>query len=540
MKRIAGALVVALALVAVLASTPGLAVARSSSTVQVTKGTIAWRTCSDPSLTAENLQCGTVTVPLDWSKPTGRKITLAVSRRRHTSADSAYQGVMLVNPGGPGSSGLSLASLADDVPHHGGDSYDWIGFDPRGVGASVPALSCDRYYFGYNRPAYVPTSTTITDEWRAMGFLYARACARNSHSGILAHLTTRDSARDMDAIRRALGQKQINYYGFSYGTYLGEVYSTLYPQRVRRQVFDGTVDPRTVWYQSNLDQNVPFDRNLGIWFGWIAKYDASYHLGRTAAAVRSAFIATWHRLDAHPVHAKGGELGGSEWIDAFLDAAYYQSTWPDLAATFSDLVNHGRVASLESAFLDADGLGDDNDYAAYLGVQCADASSPTRWSTWARDSRRVAARAPLSTWSNTWFNLPCLSWPARSQQPVTINGSKVASTLMINETLDAATPYAGSIEVRRLFPGARLIAEPGGTTHAGSLFGDACVDDAIANYLATGALPARRSGNRADKTCAPLPQPTPASGTAAAGTAAEERSTPAVTRAELQRLSLPR
>src|SRR5439155_22851876 len=136
-----------------------------------------------------------------------------------------YQGIMLVNPGGPGGSGLVLSILGNFVPNHAGDYYDWIGFDPRGVGSSRPAISCMPDYFHGNRPYYVPVSQFLMREWTTRAAKYAAACARKN-GALLDHMTTADNARDMDSIRTALGASQINYYGFSYGTYLGQVYAT--------------------------------------------------------------------------------------------------------------------------------------------------------------------------------------------------------------------------------------------------------------------------------------------------------------------------
>jgi hypothetical protein len=170
---------------------------------------------------------------------------------------------------------------------------------------------------------------------------------------------------------------------------------------------------------------------------------------------------------------------------------------------------HRRDATqLVAAYQDTDTPGDDNGYAIYSAVQCTDAPWPKKWSTWAADSWRLNRSAPFLTWANAWFNAPCLTWPAKPGTPVTVRGGST-SALLIDETLDAATPYEGSIEVRRRFPRSSLIAEPGGTTHAGSLLGNACVDDKIAAYLATGVLPVRRAGVQADAECAPLPQPVP-------------------------------
>jgi hypothetical protein len=150
----------------------------------------------------------------------------------------------------------------------------------------------------------------------------------------------------------------------------------------------------------------------------------------------------------------------------------------------------------------------------YLATQCTDAPWPKSWSKVREDNRRVYAKAPFETWANAWFNGPCSFWPAKAAQPVKVNGKKVPKILMIGETLDAATPFAGSLKVRKLFPRASLIEGVGGTTHAGSLSGVACTDDAIGRYLTNGAVPKRRSGNRSDLTCPPVPQPDPTASTA--------------------------
>ena len=131
------------------------------------------------------------------------------------------------------------------------------------------------------------------------------------------------------------------------------------------------------------------------------------------------------------------------------------------------------------------------------------------WPKIIADNWAVYFRAPFETWGNAWFNGPCTRWPGHASRPVQIDGRGVSSALLIDETLDAATPFPGSLEVRRLFPHASLIAEPGGTSHADSLFGDTCVDGSIADYLTTGALPPRRPFAPWDKTCALLPKPDP-------------------------------
>jgi pimeloyl-ACP methyl ester carboxylesterase len=483
----------------------------TTTAVKTASSSVTWGKCSDRALRSRGAQCAKVSVPLDYSKPNGKKIKIAISRVKHSVRASRYQGVMLVNPGGPGGSGLTLSALGQFVPKGAGRVYDWIGFDPRGVGDSEPAVSCDKTYAGsgYGRPEFVPTSKSITHAWMKITKRYTKACDRRN-GAILDHLTTKEVARDMDSIRKALGQKKLNYYGFSYGTYLGQVYTALFPNRVRRMVFDGTVDPRGVWYQNNLKQNAPFDRNINIWFGWVARHDSTYHLGTTPEQVRATFYATQQRLHDQPVkNAKGRWIGGSEWSDTFLNAGYYQSTWTDLADVFAGFVNGGDVKTLDAAYRDASGYGDDNGYAVYLGVQCTDAGWPKSWRKWKRDNNRIYRTAPYETWANAWYNEPCRHWPAASHKPQKITGKNIKNLLMINETLDAATPYSGSLEVRKRFKNARLIAVPGGTSHSNSLNGNACVDNAIADFLLKGKKPARVSGNQADATCAPLPEPEP-------------------------------
>ena len=485
---------------------------------------IAWGACADQGLRARGAECGFLTVPLDHAQPSGATIKLAVSRIRHTT--TASQGVMLVNPGGPGGAGLTLSVLGDYVPGGAGEAYDWIGFDPRGVGASRPALACDGDYAGYDRPPYVPVTAAIEKAWLARAAGYARACDA-AGGPLLDHLRTTDTVRDMDLLRRALGEERINFYGFSYGTYLGQVYATLYPQRVRRMVLDGNVDPRRVWYDANLDQDVAFDRNIRIYFAWLARHHAVYHLGRTGAAVEKLFYATQAQLTAKPA---GGRIGPAELTDVFLSAGYYVFGWEAVAQAFAAWVHDGDPAPLRALYDQANPQteGSDNGYAVYLGVQCTDAPWPRSWRTWKRDNRRVHRIAPFETWGNAWYNAPCRTWGATAGTPVPVTGAKAPPVLLISETLDAATPFRGSLEVRKRFPRSVLVEGVGGTTHAGSLFGNACVDDTVAAYLRTGALPKRVAADTADLRCKPLAPPDPSA-------AAAKRAAEPLGRADLQK-----
>ncbi len=490
---------------------------------------LKWGKCAESDLRQAGAECAMLAVPLNYSDPAGPAIHIAVSRIKHTSSAKDYQGVILTNPGGPGGSGLDLnVFLIDQLKAEGSKAdraavadYDWIGFDPRGVGSSVPALTCAPFYFSGDRENYNPVTKQILNYWLRRSARYDQRCATHSaaQSALLRNMTTVNAARDMDSIRAALGQRQITYYGFSYGTYLGQVYSTLFPRHVRRLIMDSNVDPRNVWYQANLNQDIAFNRNIKIWFGWLAKYHSYYHLGRTEQAVQNRFYAEKARLAKHPVQ---GQVGPDEWVDIFLEAGYYEQTWLQLGSAFANWAStHSKKAgaTLVSLYQATDTPGNDNEFAVYNAVQCTDVQWPTSWAVWSRDNHRVNKIAPFETWDNAWFNAPCLHWPAPAsrQTPMQINGNGIHSALLIDETLDAATPFEGSLEVRKLFPHSVLLAEPGGTTHADSLSGDLCVDNTIANYLANGVLPPRKPNAAWDKTCQPLPRPVPGTSSNAAG-----------------------
>src|SRR6202789_55156 len=297
---------------------------------------IAWGTCTETDLAQAGATCGALSVPLNDSHPSGPKIEIAVSRILHTSSAKNYRGIILTNPGGPGGSGLDLntflvAQLKTDKLSAAAADYDWIGFDPRGVGSSTPALSCDPNYFSADRESYDPTTASILSYWLGRSAKYDQACETQSaaQSALLDNMTTIDSARDMNSIRQALvgPRGKMSYYGFSYGTYLGQVYATLYPHTLNQLILDSNVDPRNVWYKANLNQDIAFNRNVNIWFGWLAKYNSYYHLGATAAAVSKLWYAEKATLAKDPIN---GVVGPDEWTDIFLEAGYYQQTWLQL------------------------------------------------------------------------------------------------------------------------------------------------------------------------------------------------------------------
>jgi pimeloyl-ACP methyl ester carboxylesterase len=473
---------------------------------------IQWHHCAKGSTLAQiGAQCGYLIVPMDYAHPHGTTIKVAVSRRMHTSSQADYQGVMLVNPGGPGGSGLVYAALPDfypdSLPASVANTYDWIGFDPRGVGSSRPELSCDKNFTQGPRPAYIPTNHKLMARWIHRSKAYAKDCTTKKGAALFHHVKTVDSVRDMESLRKALGQQKLNFYGFSYGTYLGSVYMSLHPNRVRRFVLDSTVDPRHVWYQANLDQDVAFQKTFNVYFSWLAKHHKVFHVGATHKAVRKLFLATEAKLNAHP----RGFLGGDELLDVFTSAGYYVYNWTSIANEYSALINHNDAKPLMKDYKGSfpTTKADDNGYTMYLATQCTDTQWPQSQAKLNRDSRRVYKKASYFTWANAWFNGPCAYWHYKpAHHLVHVSGKHVTvPILMIDETYDPATPYEGSLYVRKIFPTASLIEGKNGTTHAGTLSGVKCTDRAIDRYLADGTVPTRKPGNHSDKVCPPVPPP---------------------------------
>ncbi|MBO4275429.1 alpha/beta hydrolase [Microbispora triticiradicis] len=450
------------------------------------------------------VECTKIEVPLDYGRPKGEKIKIAVSRRKATDT-AHYQGVILFNPGGPGGSGLAYpAVMQTRLGPTLAAQYDLIGFDPRGVGSSEPSLSCDPHFADPVRPDYVPANITEELAWAQRSRNYAEACGR-IYGDLLKNMTTADAANDMDQIRKALGQEQISYVGYSYGTYLGATYATLFPNRVRRLVLDSIVNPSRVWYEANIDQNHAFEGRAKDFFAWIAQYDSTYHLGTTGDEVEKAFYAARAKLKDTPAEAR---VGPDEFDDTYLAGGYLKSRWPLLANALSRYLTAGEAAPLLAAYgTYGDSSGDDNSFAVYSAVECSDAGWPRDWPRWHRDMWQSYRAAPFLSWGNAWFNAQCAFWPVRAAHEQRIDGRLVRNALFFQDTKDGATPYEGGVEMHRRFPNSRLVVMDGGGNHGLTGRGNACVDDAWKAYLTDGTLPASRPGP--DLHCAPFADPVP-------------------------------
>jgi pimeloyl-ACP methyl ester carboxylesterase len=319
-------------------------------------------------------------------------------------------------------------------------------------------------------------------------------------------MTTTNAARDLDVVRQALGQDKLSYVGYSYGTYLGANYATLFPTKVRRMVLDSIVRPSGVWYDDNLDQDIAFEQRAQDFFDWIAKYDSVYHLGTIGDDVEKKYYETRAKLKAAPAE---GLVGPDEFDDTFLAGGYLKTRWPRLANALATYAVGGTTAALVDAYHTyGDQTGDDNGFAVYAAVECVDAAWPRSWATWHRDMWAYHQKAPFLTWSNAWYNAPCQSWAVRGGKPVDVRGKKgLPDILLFQDTKDAATPYPGGVEVHARFPQSRLVVMQGGGNHGLTGRGNACVDGYWKAYLTDGSLPPSSPGP--DAFCAPFADPVP-------------------------------
>ncbi|MFC7883529.1 alpha/beta hydrolase [Streptomyces sp. NPDC057376] len=495
-----GAAVIAAATVAAV---PAEASAPRSGAAPVAPA-LDWSECGTADY--PTLQCASLTVPLDHARPEGKRITLALSRVPHTADE--YQGPLLVNPGGPGGSGLTLAGfVASSLPGEVAAQYDVIGFDPRGVGRSEPALNCRPGHFDPVRPDSLPAAPGVEKANLARAKSFAQACGEK-YGDMLPYIDTVSAARDVDAVRAALGAEKVNYFGYSYGTYLGAVYAKLYPERVRRLVLDSVVDPTDVWHDANLNQDLVFNDRHRAFLAWIARHDAAYGLGTGPERVEDAWYAMRTALSKEPA---GGKVGASELEDTFIPGGYYNGYWPYLAEAFAAYANDADTGPLVEAYenfgaVDASG---ENGYSVYASVLCRDAAWPRDWDEWRDENWDVYEKAPFMAWNNAWYNAPCAFWPTESREPVDVANDALPPALLFQATDDAATPYEGGVTVHRLLRGSRLVVEEGGGNHGITLSGNACLDRHLAAYLTDGTVPDGAGTGEADAACAALPDPKP-------------------------------
>ncbi|MFI1170040.1 alpha/beta hydrolase [Streptomyces melanogenes] len=484
----------ALAATAVAAvAVSGASAAATAETVTAMPNSLQWGPCpqkaESQNADAPPLECATLDVPLDYRDPDGRQIEIAVSRL--ASKDPAKRrGVLLTNPGGPGVSGLDYPALLAraGLPKDVLDSYDVIGFDPRGVGRSTP-VTCDltpQQQARGNFPPYAHTAADVAKE-APYARTIAEQCATSRTAWMLPYTTTANTARDMDRIRAALGEPKTSYFGTSYGSYLGAVYTTLFPGRSDRIVLDSILGPGGY----DLASFRLLGRGMEDRFPDFAAYAAAhpeYGLGSTPKQVTAKFFELAKRLDAKPV----GGINGTAFRGLTLERLYIEALLPQLAKEWQAL-DRGKPVPPPPAITE-------NFLASHFYVTCGD----SRWPGKVRDYQRNAAidRQKYPMLGGTTGNIkPCAYWPDnRVEPPVRIDDRGPSNVLMVQNERDPGTPLVGAMKLRRALGdrATMVTADQGG--HGVYPFGrNTCANHTVTAFLTDGQRPAE------DLTCAAEP-----------------------------------
>ncbi|SDM73756.1 alpha/beta hydrolase [Allokutzneria albata] len=443
---------------------------------------VKWGECP-AGVHAPGMQCANLDVPLDHRKPDGQKIHVAISRLASKNP-AKRRGVLLTNPGGPGGFGLDFPALlaALGLPQSVLDSYDIIGFDPRGVGRSTPVtcnLTQDQQYRG-NVPPYARDAAEVAKH-AEQAKIFAKQCAESKTAYMLPHTTTANTARDMDRIREALGEKKISFIGYSYGTHLGAVYATLFPQRGDRVVLDSSLVPAGL----DAEGGRLFARGLEDRFPDFATFAAAhpeYGLGSTPEQVRAKYSDLAARLDRAPVQG----VDGSAFRLLTFGYTYSDGQFPALVETWRAL-DKDKPLPPTPAPQDLD-----NKVSSHHYVICNDSRWPRSVESYQRDVAADRVRYPL--FGAAAANIrPCAFWQSEPLEPPVRVGDRGPSNVLIAQnTRDPGTPLVGAQQMRRaLGDRARMVtADQGG--HGVYVFApNKCANDAVTAFLTEGKRPAR-------------------------------------------------
>ncbi|MGG7570646.1 alpha/beta hydrolase [Streptomyces sirii] len=463
-----------------------------------------WQPCDrEPSL-----QCAAMTVPRDWHHPgTGADLTVEVSRHRATDP-ARRRGVLMMAAGGPGASGLTRPAGFVKASPAVGAAYDVVGFDQRGFGSSSHA-TCQTdaefsdFYAGDFRDRSPAAVQGVLDRSRK----FVKDCRKRS-GDLVEYLTTDQAVRDMDLFRALLGARRISYYGPSYATWLGAYYATEFPQHVERAVLDSNLPFHETWQQAELGQPKSFQRRFEQDFlPWIARYDAVYHYGSTAAEAKATWEARRKALHDHPITIGSLTIGPNQLDNATLQGMYNADRqWDGLASVLAAL-EHWDTATPAERRLAQQAFGDylsPGFAATYFPVTCND----TPWSRdlghWIRRSAQDTKKYPLVGARELAYAATCVYWPESAAPRVKVTGKGLPPTLMLNSVHDPATYYEGAVRAHRALRGSRLVTVTGGGDHGQYQNGNACVDRIVDAYLLHGTVPAH------DATCPTKPLPVPA------------------------------
>ncbi|WP_163751622.1 alpha/beta hydrolase [Mycolicibacterium helvum] len=499
-SRIGSVLFFCIAL-AVGVTAPPAAATPNAGPGQVSAPQVTWGGCQrflgDGARDIPTAQCTTVPVPISDADPTGPQAQLAVIK---IPASGERIGALFVNPGGPGASavdsaaGMSYALAGSPIAEH----FDIVGFDPRGVGYSTPAVRCrtDAEFDAWRRNPMVDYSPAGVAAIEQINRAYAKECADKMGAAFLAGVGTDSAAKDMDTVRRVLGDERINYLGFSYGTELGTAYLEKFPDRVRAMVLDGAIDPAQDTVASIIQQMTGFQVVFNDYAADCAK-SAGCPLGTDPAH----WVDRYHQL-VDPLVTKPGPtsdprgLGYQDAITGTFNALYTPQYWKFLTSGLLGLARQTDAGDLLMLADEYDGRNPYGHYSngqdAFNAVRCVDGPTPTDPAVWADIDRRTRELAPFQAYGQFTGFAPrdlCAFWPVPpTSAPHPALPAPPGSVVVVSTTHDPATPYDAGVNLAREL-GAPLITFDG-TQHTVVFNGNECVDSAIVKYFVDQTVPA--------------------------------------------------
>ena len=470
---------------------------------------LSWGACEDYAITtiervvfagAERAECGRLDVPLDYQDPEGRTATLAVMR---VPARGEAIGSLVMNPGGPGGSGLfGVAATAASLPASRlTERFDIVGFDPRGVGASEPAIDCYSDAEAERGDVWLTTQGT-TVQWTEEDTkeVFERCADGSGGADALVSVGTRDAARDIDVLRAVLGDEQLTFLGQSYGTRLGAVYAEQFPQNVRAMLLDGGIDPHQRTVERRVSAYSGFQRAFDQMAAFCLTQD-DCPLGDDPDRAVEVFQQIMRPLYRSPVPALDSDLDFDEGVGGVVSGLYSEVAWPRVIAGIAE-VQQGRGDELLQMGYDfalsGPGVGWTNLPEANYAINCMDEDRLTEEQGNAL-RRAVLDAAPFMDpgVDLTGARDGCEHWPTEPTLgfPYATDIEGLPPTLVVSITGDPTTPHSGGINLSRTLGSALLTVEgEGHTVVTGGT--NTCVDAVAADYLIDLVLPP------ADATCA--------------------------------------
>ncbi|NUR91805.1 MAG: alpha/beta fold hydrolase [Nonomuraea sp.] len=448
------------------------------------KGTVAWSGCTGltgpdgrPLPADPSVQCGTIQVPLDYAEPGGEKIDLALIRVKATGDPL---GSLVFNFGGPGASGVDTLAMAAKAFGSLGTRYDLVSFDPRGVERSA-GVKC-----GGELDDLLSAPSGADGD--ALAEKFAAACEKDSGK-VLPHVGTVNAAKDLDRLRAALGDDRLNYFGFSYGTHLGAVYATHFPENVGRFVLDGAFDPKVTYEERALTQAAGFSRA----FDAFAKdcVAQTCDLGPDPGAVRSTVEKLLDELKTEPIEVGDRKLTYGLAQLAVITPLYAKAAWPMLEQAAAAAVKGDGTALLTLAD-SYTGRRADGTYSTAMtsmqAITCADTTERPTAAEMAEVDDKIKKVFPILSMDGT--ATVCGHWPAPGDDAAKrIDATGSAPIVVIGGKGDPATPYEWATRLNaELRTGVLMTYE--GEGHGAYLSGDSCVMRTVDVYLLDGKVPA--------------------------------------------------